>query len=41
LLVRRGYSPEVARQAARRALTVDLDDDSDDEPHLASGFTRP
>ena len=41
LLVRRGYSPDVARQAARRALTVDLDDDSDDVPHLASGFTRP
>jgi regulatory protein len=41
LLVRRGYSPEVARQAARRALTVDLDEASDDRPHLASGFTRP
>ena len=26
LLVRRGYRPEVARQAARRALAVDLED---------------
>ena len=36
LLVRRGYSPDVARQAARRALSVDADD-----PTLASGFPRP
>jgi regulatory protein len=41
LLVRRGYSPEVARQAARRALTVDPDDEPEDGSHLASGFTRP
>ncbi len=38
LLLRRGYSPEVARRAARRALAVDA---SDDDPSLASGFTRP
>jgi regulatory protein len=41
LLVRRGYSPEVARQAARRALAVDPDGASEDDTHLASGFTRP
>lgn len=38
LLVRRGYSPEVARRAARKALTIDS---SEDDPNLASGFTRP
>ena len=38
LLLRRGYSPEVARRAARQALTVEA---SDDDPSLASGFTRP
>ena len=42
LLVRRGYSPEVARQAARRALAVDPDGASDrTTSNLASGFTRP
>jgi SOS response regulatory protein OraA/RecX len=42
LLVRRGYNPEVARQAARRALAVDPEGGvSEDDPHLASGFTRP
>jgi regulatory protein len=38
LLVRRGYSPEVARGAARRALEVDADGN---QPNLASGLTRP
>jgi regulatory protein len=41
LLVRRGYSPEVARQAARRALTLDPDGATQDQVDLASGFTRP
>jgi regulatory protein len=38
LLVRRGYSPEMAREAARKALAID---GSEDDPNLASGFTRP
>jgi regulatory protein len=38
LLVRRGYSPEVARRAARRALAVDA---GENRPNLASGSTRP
>lgn len=38
LLMRRGYSPEVARRAARKALAID---GSEDDPNLASGFTRP
>lgn len=38
LLLRRGYSPDVARRAARRALAVDA---SEEDPSLASGFTRP
>ncbi len=38
LLVRRGYSPEMARGAARKALAID---GSEDDPNLASGFTRP
>ena len=38
LLVRRGYSPEMARGAARHALAID---GSEDEPNLASGFTWP
>jgi regulatory protein len=38
LLVRRGYSPDLARSAARKALTID---GSEDDPNLASGFTRP
>jgi regulatory protein len=41
LLVRRGYSPEVARQAARRALTLETDGAIQDRDDLASGFTRP
>lgn len=41
LLVRRGYSSEVARQAARRALTLDTDGVVEGEGNLASGFTRP
>ncbi|MEO8422864.1 MAG: regulatory protein RecX [Actinomycetota bacterium] len=41
LLVRRGYSPEMARQAARRALAIDADGAADDHGNLASGFTRP
>jgi regulatory protein len=41
LLVRRGYSPEVARQAARRALALDTDGETEDDANLASGFTRP
>jgi regulatory protein len=41
LLVRRGYSPEVARQAARRALAIDHDGETKDDVDLASGFTRP
>lgn len=48
LLVRRGYSPDVARAAARRALAVDpaeppLDpaEPPEDDPSLASGLTRP
>jgi regulatory protein len=41
LLVRRGYSPEVARQAARRALTIDPGAATEDPGNLASGFTRP
>ena len=41
LLVRRGYSPEVARQAARRALALDADGVGEDGGNLASGFTRP
>ena len=41
LLVRRGYSPEVARQAARRALALDADGATEDGGNLASGFTRP
>ena len=38
LLVRRGYSPEMARGAARKALEIR---GSEDDPNLASGFTRP
>lgn len=38
LLVRRGYGPEMARAAARKALAIDR---SEDDPNLASGFTRP
>lgn len=38
LLVRRGYSPEMARRAARKALAIDA---SEGDPNLASGFTRP
>jgi regulatory protein len=38
LLVRRGYSSEVARRAARKALAID---GSEDDPNLASGSTRP
>jgi regulatory protein len=38
LLVRRGHSPESARRAARKALAID---GSEDDPNLASGFTRP
>ena len=41
LLVRRGYSPEVARQAARRALCIDGVGATEDGGNLASGFTRP
>ncbi len=41
LLVRRGYSPDVARQAARRALAVDPSGSDQDDVNLASGFTRP
>ena len=42
LLVRRGYSPEVARQAARRALASEaVVDAEEDPPNLASRFTRP
>jgi regulatory protein len=41
LLVRRGYSPEVARRAARRALAVDSDAETEGGGNLASGFTRP
>jgi regulatory protein len=38
LLMRRGFGPEVARGAARRALALDL---AEDDPSLASGTTRP
>ena len=38
LLVRRGYSPDVARRAARRALSIDA---AGEGPSLASGFKRP
>jgi regulatory protein len=38
LLVRRGFSPEIARGAARKALAIG---GSEDDPNLASGFTRP
>ena len=41
LLVRRGYSPEMARQAARRALALDASEATEDGGNLASGFTRP
>ena len=41
LLVRRGYSPEIARQAARRALALDAGGGTDEGVDLASGFTRP
>jgi regulatory protein len=41
LLVRRGYSPDVARQAARRALVIERDGASENDVNLASGFTRP
>jgi regulatory protein len=41
LLVRRGYSPEIAREAARRALASDTDGEMDDDANLASGFRRP
>lgn len=41
LLVRRGYSPEVARQAARRALALDAGGMTQEGADLASGFTRP
>lgn len=40
-LVRRGYSPEIARQAARRALAVDADAMTEEGVNLASGSTRP
>jgi regulatory protein len=38
LLMRRGFGPEVAREAARRALALNL---TEDDPSLASGTTRP
>ena len=38
LLMRRGFGPEVARGAARRALTLDL---AEDDPSLASRTSRP
>ena len=38
LLVRRGYSPEMARGAARKALAIG---GSEEDPNLASEFTRP
>jgi regulatory protein len=41
LLVRRGYSPEIARQAARRALALEVEGVTQDGGNLASGFTRP
>jgi hypothetical protein len=41
LLVRRGYSPELARQAARRALALETDEATEGDVNLASGFTRP
>jgi regulatory protein len=41
LLVRRGYSPEVARQAARKALAVGPDVPTEEGLNLASGFTQP
>jgi regulatory protein len=41
LLVRRGYSPDLARQAARRALALGTDDADEGSGNLASGFTRP
>ena len=42
LLVRRGYNPEVARGAARRALAVDGTGEAPEGgPNLASGLTRP
>lgn len=41
LLVRRGYGPEIARQAARRALAVDAEEETQDQANLASGFTWP
>ena len=42
LLVRRGYSPEVARGAARRALAVDgTGHHEEDRPNLASRLARP
>ena len=41
LLVRRGYGPEVAREAARRALALEADGVTEDDVNLASGFTRP
>lgn len=41
LLVRRGYGPEVARGAARRALALGAEGASEDGADLASGFTRP
>jgi regulatory protein len=38
LLMRRGFGPEVARGAARRALALDL---TEEDPSLASGTKRP
>ena len=38
LLVRRWYDPDVARRAARKALSVT---DTEEPPNLASRFTRP
>jgi SOS response regulatory protein OraA/RecX len=38
LLIRRGFGPEVARGAARRALALDV---TEDDPSLASRSLRP
>jgi SOS response regulatory protein OraA/RecX len=38
LLMRRGFGPDVARAAARRALALDI---ADDGASLASGTERP
>lgn len=40
LLIRRGYPPELARTAARKALELDQVEDSDPHP-IASRFPRP